>query len=37
LFFAIDPSHRAILVMRSGEDTSTSLLAPDNPRVDLKP
>ena len=37
LFFDIDPSHRGILVMRSGGDTSTSLLSPDNARVDLKP
>jgi hypothetical protein len=37
LFFSIDPSHRAILVMRNGSDTATSLLSPDNARIDLKP
>lgn len=37
LFFDIDPSHRGILVMRSGDDTATSLLSPDNAHVDLKP
>lgn len=37
LFFAIDPSHRGILVFRSGSATSTSLLSPDNAKVELKP
>jgi hypothetical protein len=35
LFFAIDPSHRGILVMHSGPNTATSLLSPDNARVEL--
>lgn len=36
MFFALDPSHRCILVFRSGGDTATALLAPDNARIDLK-
>ncbi|HEY7788438.1 MAG TPA: hypothetical protein VIF33_07910 [Casimicrobiaceae bacterium] len=36
MFFALDPSHRCILVFRSGTDTATALLSPDNARVDLK-
>ena len=36
LFFALDPSHRCILVFRSGAETSTALLAPDTAHVDLK-
>jgi hypothetical protein len=36
MFFAIDPSHRGIFVMRSGENTATSLLSPDNAKVELK-
>jgi hypothetical protein len=38
LFFAIDPSHRGIFVMHSGEDTSTAVLSPQQPSVvlDLK-
>lgn len=35
LFFAIDPSHRAIFVMNSGNDVATALLSPANPSVDL--
>ena len=35
LFFAIDPSHRAILVSRHGDDTSTALLSPQNPMIRL--
>jgi len=35
MFFAIDPSHRGILVLRSGDNTSTSLLSPENARIDL--
>jgi hypothetical protein len=35
LFFAIDPSHRAILVSRDGDDTATALLAPQNARIEL--
>jgi len=34
LFFAIDPSHRAIVVLHDGDDTSTALLAPDNATID---
>lgn len=36
LFFAIDPSHRGILVFHSGDSTATSLLAPENARIELK-
>ncbi len=36
MFFALDPSHRCILVFRSGTDTATALLSPDNARIDLK-
>lgn len=36
MFFALDPSHRCILIFRSGTDTATALLSPDNARVDLK-
>jgi hypothetical protein len=36
LFFAVDPSHRGILVLRAGGNTSTSLLSPDNGRIELK-
>jgi hypothetical protein len=35
LFFAIDPSHRGILVLRSGDNTATSLLSPENARIEL--
>lgn len=35
VFFDIDPSHRAILVARTGSDTSTALLSPQNARIDL--
>ena len=35
LFFAIDPSHRGILVMRSGNNVATALLSPDNAKIDL--
>ena len=35
LFFAIDPSHRGIVVMRSGSRIATSLLAPDHASVRL--
>ena len=33
LFFAIDPSHRGIVVMRNGSRVATSLLAPDHASV----
>lgn len=36
LFFALDPSHRGIFVLRSGSNTATSLLSPENARIDLK-
>ena len=36
LFFAIDPSHRAILVSHDGPDVATALLSPQNARVQLK-
>jgi hypothetical protein len=35
LFFAIDPSHRGILVMRNGAAVSTAVLSPQNARVEL--
>jgi len=35
MFFAIDPSHRAILVMHSGDNLATSVLSPENARIDL--
>ena len=35
LFFAIDPSHRAILVSHAGADTATALLSPRNARIEL--
>ena len=36
LFFALDPSHRGIFVMRAGNGTATSLLSPENARIDLE-
>jgi hypothetical protein len=36
LFFAIDPSHRGILVMHSGDDLATSVLSPQNSKIDLE-
>lgn len=35
LFFAIDPSHRAIVVFRSGDNVATALLSPDKARIEL--
>jgi hypothetical protein len=35
LFFAVDPSHRGIFVLHSGEQTSTAVLSPQNARVVL--
>jgi hypothetical protein len=35
-FFAVDPSHRCILVMRSRGEAATALLSPQNASVDLK-
>ena len=36
LLFAIDPSHRGILVLRSGANTATSLFAPENATIEVK-
>ncbi len=36
LFFAIDPSHRAIFVMRAGADTATAVLSPENSNIVLR-
>lgn len=36
MFFAIDPSHRGILVMHSGSNLATSVLSPENAAVDLE-
>ena len=36
LLFGIDPSHRGILVLRSGTDTATSLFSPENASIDIK-
>jgi hypothetical protein len=35
LFFTIDPSHRAIVVMHSDGDTATAVLSPENPEIPL--
>jgi len=35
LFFPIDPSHRGIFVMHSGEGTSTAVLSPQNVKIVL--
>lgn len=35
LFFPIDPSHRAIVVMQSGADVTTAVLSPQNARIEL--
>jgi hypothetical protein len=35
LFFAIDPSHRGILVMRNGPAVSTAVLSPEHAEIDL--
>jgi hypothetical protein len=35
-FFAVDPSHRCILVMRSRGQAATALLSPQNASVDLR-
>jgi hypothetical protein len=37
LFFSIDPSHRGILVMRSGNEVATALLSPQNAGITLNP
>ena len=36
LLFAIDASHRGILVPRSGANTATSLFAPGNATIEVK-
>ena len=35
LFFDVDPSHRGILVMRSGDSVATAVLSPDNSHLQL--
>jgi len=35
LFFAVDPSHRGVLVFRSQIGTATSLLSPENATIEL--
>jgi hypothetical protein len=35
LFFKVDPSHRGILVLRSGDKIATAVLAPANANIDL--
>jgi len=35
LFFAVDPSHRGIVVMRSAGDTSTAVLSPQQSTITL--
>jgi hypothetical protein len=35
LLFALDPSHRCILVLQSGSDTATAVLSPAHASVDL--
>jgi hypothetical protein len=37
LFFDIDPSHRGILVLRSGSATSTALVSPENAKIEWSP
>lgn len=35
LFFTIDPSHRAILVLHDGDNIATSVLSPEKAEIDL--
>lgn len=35
LFFMIDPSHRGILVLHSADKVATSVLSPDNAKIEL--
>jgi len=35
LFFAIDPSHRAIVVLHNADNIATALLSSDKPQIDL--
>ena len=37
LFFNIDPSHRGILLLRSGNTTSTALVSPENAKIEWVP
>ena len=37
IFFAIDPSHRGILVMKNGAGTASAVLSPQNSRIELRP
>ena len=36
MFFSIDPSHRGILVLHSGNNVATSVLSPDNEAVNFE-
>jgi hypothetical protein len=36
MFFAIDPSHRCILIHRSAGETATALLSPQNAKVEVR-
>jgi len=36
LFFSVDPSHRGILVMRSGTDIATAALSPQNASIEFR-
>ena len=35
LFFAIDPSHRGIFVIRNGGDVGTAVISPDNSKIEI--
>ena len=35
MFFAIDPSHRGIVVIHGGNDVATAVLSPQHRRIDL--
>ncbi len=35
LFFAVDPSHRAIVVLHNGGSIAAAVLSPQNPQIDL--
>lgn len=37
LFFDIDPSHRGIFVMKSGDNVATALFSPDNQSIAVRP
>jgi HupE / UreJ protein len=36
LFFDLDPTHRGLLRMQQGSDTTTAVLGPDRPRLELR-